>query len=584
MQISFDKNEGIYIAKIRFDQRDLFRKAGWRWSTIKKHWYTSDRKLVEPFKAFMDPSAREQEILWQSKIGQHVELSKKLELDNDVDLACPEGQKYDAYQKVAIIYARNKRNILLADPPGLGKTIEAIGMVNDNPKTKRVLIICEASHKIHWMREFTKWRVNKDLFVGVSETKKESYKDEGKTKYKSVPYWSATPVVIVNYHQVEVFEKQLKEINWDYLLIDEAQYLTNPEAAITSRILGDIVYKKGSKNRRIPAERTIFITGTPMLGKPKKMFTFARVCDPSGLGKNYMNYADRYCDGHMSSFGYDDTGASNLEELQEKLRANFMIRRSKQEALKDLPDKRRYPFILPKDGLVKLINRESNAYSAIKDALLQYEINLGLKTPDEDVSLEVIANLYQYIEEKFGDPSDINFKDIVTKYSPAVAASFEELATARMELALAKVPMVKKISQEIINNGEKLLMFCIHKQVAAALREEWPGCCFVTGSVPANRRQAEIDRFQDDPECTTAIGNIFAMGKGYTMTAARHADFLEMSLVADHNEQAEDRAWRRGQKNAVNARYFVVEDTQDIRNVELFMEKLEINRKGLDYD
>lgn len=586
MIVSYLRDERIYVAQITYDQRELFKKAGWRWSSLHKKWFTSDRKLVEPFLAFLDPSAREQEKLWQEKIGQHVELSKKLDLDVEKDFTCPEGQKYDGYQKVAIEYSLSRKNVLIADPPGLGKTIEAIGIVNNAPfKVDRVLLIVEASHKIHWKREWKKWNTNPHLICEISEIEKEKYKDsEGKTKYRSVPVWRNSPVTIVNYHQVENFETQLKSIDWDYLIIDEATAITNPEATITRRILGEVMYTKKPKFKPIPAERKLFLTGTPMLGKPKKMFVFARECDPKGLGKNYMNFADRYCGGHMTNFGYDDNGHSNLDELQEKMRASFMIRRSKTQALADLPPKRRYPFMLPKDGLAKAVGRENTAYQAVRDALLAYEIELGLRDPTEDISEQVVENLYEVISERFENFDEISFTDVVNKYSPAVAEAFEELTTARRELALAKVPMVKKISQEILDNGEKLIMFCIHKEVASALRDVWPHCCFVTGSTPSGKRQGEVDRFQADPDCNIAVGNIFAMGKGYTMTAARYVDMFEMHLVPDFMEQAEDRAWRRGQKNAVTARYFVVEDTYDARNIEILMEKLEINKKGLDYD
>lgn len=588
MKISFLKEEKIYVADIRFEQRELLKKAGWRWSYVRKQWYTTDRKQVEPFKAFLDTSAREQEKIWHEKIGKNVELSKKLELEEDVTLLTPKGLSYDPYQKVAIIYSNSKNNnILIADPPGLGKTIEAIGIVNNSPfPVLKVLIICEASHKIHWKREWVKWNTNPALTCSISETIKEKYKDaEGKTKYRSVPNWTDDPVVIINYHQVKIFDEKLKSIKWDYIIVDEAQAITNPEAEITKQILGTVLWSKKEKRKPIPAKKKLFLTGTPMLGKPKKLFVFCRECDPNGLGKNYIDFADRYCNGHMTDFGYDDNGANEslLPELQEKMRANFMIRRSKQEALKDLPDKRRYPFILPKDGLTKIVERENNAFNTVKKALEEYEISLGLRqTSSPDRANEVLNNLYSELEERFGDPSGFSFDEIVKNYSPAVLEAFEELALARKELAIAKLPMVKKISQEVIDSGNKLIMFCIHADVAAALRDLWPGCCFVTGKVPPNKRQAEIDRFQTDPECMVAVGNIHAMGKGYTMTEAMHVDFAEMSLVADHMVQAEDRAWRRGQKNAVTARYFVVEDTYDARNAEIFVEKLELNRKALD--
>lgn len=586
MRIAYDSTNKIYVAYITFNQRDILRKAGWRWSPLLKKWSTEDRNIALQFKAFFDTSAREKEKEWQELIGSKVELSKKLELDEKVDYICPEGQKYDGYQEVAIKYALERKHILIADPPGLGKTVEAIGISNNIKDIKRVLIICEASHKIHWQRMWERWNTHKHMSVGISQTIKEKYKnEEGKTAYRSVPQWSNTPVVIVNYHQIETFEKEIKSLSWDIVIIDESQYITNPEAAITQRILGQLKKVNGKwtwVQKQIPTERFLFLTGTPMLGKPKKLFVFCRVCDPTGLGKNYMDFAYKYCGAFEGSWGFVDTGSSNEEELQEKLRSTFMIRRSKVEALADLPEKRRYPFILPKDGLTKNIKREENAYSNLRNALLEYEKTLGIRVDEEDRSQIVLENLYQEIEDRFGGIENISFKEIVSKYSPDVAEAFEELSSARKELAIAKLPMVTKISQDVIDSGNKLIMFCVHREVAEALRDFWPKCCFVTGKVAANKRQAEVDRFQDDPECSVAVGNIHAMGKGFTMTASQHVDFAELHWVPDHIEQAEDRAWRRGQKNAVTCRQYVVEDTMDMRFVDIIMQKMEINKKVLD--
>lgn len=591
MRISYNNELNLYYATITFSQRDLLKKKGWRWNSALNKWTTPDRNKVEDFKAFMDESARKQEEIWHEKSGKHIELSKKLEFTEDeknkLDFKVPVGERYDGYQEVAIHYAQNRSSVLLADPPGLGKTVEAIGIVNNAIiPVNRVLIVCEASHKIHWERMWQKWCINPDLKAAQAGTVKEKYKDsEGKTKYKSVKFWPDTPVIITNYHQLKNFHKEIRDVNWDYLITDESHNLGNPEADRTKEIFGFLKKKGGSWRWEVTPilrKRELHLSGTPLLGKPKKMFVFFRAADPNGVGKNYIKFADRYCSGHMTNFGYNDNGASNLEEFQAKARSLFMIRRSKTEALKDLPPKRRYPIILPKDGLVKLIEKENNAYNNVIGAFTQYQIKLGLIEEKPDRSNEVLSNLYEEIQEKFGDLDRISFKDIVEKYSPDVAAAFEEAAVARRELAIAKLPMVAKFSQEIIDNGDKLILFCIHTDVASAMRDMWPECAFITGKVPANKRQAEVDRFQDDPDCMVAVGNLHAMGKGYTMNVSQYVDFAELHWVFDDILQAEDRAWRRGQKNAVTSRHFVVEDTMDARFVEVMLEKEKINEEGLD--
>jgi SNF2 family DNA or RNA helicase len=86
--------------------------------------------------------------------------------------------------------------------------------------------------------------------------------------------------------------------------------------------------------------RRIFVTGTPIPNRPAELFPFLQQIDPEGMGKSHDKFVFRYCDAKYDTWGHLNTkGASNLDELQERLRATCLVRRLKKDVLDDLPDK-----------------------------------------------------------------------------------------------------------------------------------------------------------------------------------------------------------------------------------------------------
>lgn len=294
--------------------------------------------------------------------------------------------------------------------------------------------------------------------------------------------------------------------------------------------------------------------------------------DPRGLGSSYKKFIYRYCGAFHDGFGIDTKGASNLDELQYKLRTSFMIRRDKKEVMSELPPKTRQVVIMPDDGLQKKVENE---LSAIRGLVALYEQMLGM-APAESVE-ETDKRFWQTVQTVNG-----RFVDSSVRLSEDFNLAFEELSLARKELALAKVPLAKQYIDALLDAGEKVIVFCHHKAVADLLRDHYPECAFITGKVPTQKRQAQVDKFQDDPSCNPMIGNIDAAGIGFTMTAATHVVFVELVFNPSQMEQAEDRAWRDGQENAVMVHILVVDHSFDARNLNILEAKAEILDNILD--
>lgn len=309
-----------------------------------------------------------------------------------------------------------------------------------------------------------------------------------------------------------------------------------------------------------------------MTARPIQMWTLCEAFDPKDLGRSYKRFIYRYCGANHTGFGIDTNGATNLDELQFKLRSSFMIRRDKREVMTELPDKTRQVVVMPDDGIQK---RVENELSAVRKLVALYEQAAGLEqTSDDDTVNRRFWETVETIKGRFIDSS--------LRLSEDYSLAFEELSLARKELALAKIPLAKEYIDSLIDAGEKVIIFCHHTIVAEALKDHYPKCAFITGKVPTQKRQAQVDRFQDDPNCNPMIGNIDAAGVGFTMTAATHVVFVELVFNPSQMEQAEDRAWREGQELPVTVHYLVVDRSFDARNIYILEEKAEILEQSLD--
>ena len=131
--------------------------------------------------------------------------------------------------------------------------------------------------------------------------------------------------------------------------------------------------------------------------------------------------------------------------------------------------------------------------------------------------------------------------------------------------ARGKVKGAVDIIHNIIDgsNGQKLIVFCYLKEVVQYLKSEFKQAVTVTGDDNPTQKQMAVDKFQNDDSCKLIILNYKSGGVGLTLTAASNVLFVEFPWTAADCMQAEDRAHRNGQKNAVNCVYLLGRDTID---------------------
>jgi len=179
---------------------------------------------------------------------------------------------------------------------------------------------------------------------------------------------------------------------------------------------------------------------------------------------------------------------------------------------------------------------------------------------------------------------DTSYKDAVAAMHRFDTYSFEEIARARKEVAIAKVPAFIDYATDVIESEGKVVIFAHHLEVVSALMEGFKefNPVRVTGDDSVEDRQIAVETFQNDLNCHVIIGTIGAMGVGLTLTAASTVIFCEMSWVPAEMSQAEDRCDRIGQHYPVNVIHVVLDGSIDQHLAEVLIEKQNIADAALD--
>lgn len=451
------------------------------------------------------------------RLSNNDEMAFMLQLsratDAPIDVPSPEGLEYIPFQKAGILYASRSGNVLFGDPPGLGKTIQSIGTMNFL-NLNRGIVTCPASLCLNWKKELEKWHV-KNPRVSILTR-------------KTVDEIEEADFLIVSYgllSNIDWLKTILKFGKCDVLVIDEHHYLKNPKAKRTKHVLA----KNGLRSL---ASRAHCISATPIVNRPIEVYPVVKAFRPEAIDHmTFFQYAIKYCAAHKNGFGWNFNGADKryLPTLGRKLRANFMVRRKKEEVLKDLPDK------------------------TISLAYLN-------TTRDED---KLIAEFKDFDETEF-------FGKKTTK------VKFEHISTHRRKLGIAKIPsVIDYVKTQLEGGHEKILLFAHHKEVMDGLKEGLAefGVVEIRGSTPTAQRGRAVELFQGNKGTRVFLGSITAAGVGLTLTAASYVIFAEPSYVPGENFQAMDRAHRIGQKNHVLVEFLVQPGSLDERILKKVLDK-----------
>jgi len=518
-----------FICETTYAEREIPKAAGCRWDGEKRCWYTTKPEIAEKLIRYADPATK---ALLANLSSAH-QAAAAAQVDKQVEVVAPEGLKYLPYQVTGIEFAAARPATLIADEMGLGKTVSAIGAINSKPSVKKVLVVCPASLCLNWRRELRKW-LTRNLSVEVAG--------------KDLP---ETDVVIITYGSLRRFRAALIERRFDLLILDEAHYAKSQKAQ-RSQLVAELASCTSQK---------ILLTGTPIVNRPAELWHLLHILDPTRWD-SFFTYGKRYCDAYETNFGWDFSGASNMEELQQILRETVMIRRLKKDVLTELPPKRRQIIELQADGMGGALFAEAAGQAEI----------------------QALKARIQEVREWKSELTEVEYKKAVKALKVQLDAAFGELSRVRHETALAKGPQVVEHCRELLENTEKLVVFGHHRDVIEAIRKGLSDFnpVTLTGETSQQDRQAAVDAFQEDPATRVFIGSITAAGVGITLTAADTVVFAELDWVPGNITQAEDRLHRLGQHNSVLVQHLVLEGSIDAVIAKTVVSKQEVIDTALD--
>ena len=431
---------------------------------------------------------------------QLTELSSAKDADIEVDLALP----LYPFQRAGVAYALKQRRVIIGDEMGLGKTPQGIAVCAHATKNgQRSLVIVPPSLRINWQRSFQQFAP----WLSVTVVK-------GNKPYR----YQATDVTIIGDSNVDAWSTTLAQKRYGCLVVDEAHRAKNSKSNRTKGI--------SYIARSIPNEGyVVLLSGTIIVNRPNELASPLQIIGrlEKAFGSRY-SFLQRYCDPKHNGWGWVYNGASNTAELNRILRGTCYVRRKKEDVLTELPAKRRaqYPVEIEEEDLVA----------------------------------------YRHAEEDFKDFVFANGgKEAWQRVAKAEVIS--RLTALRRLLGIAKTASVVEHVNELVEQGEQVIVFAHHKDVIAKYVSAFADHSVVkiVGGMTDEQKDEAVRKFQSG-EARVFVGQFTAAGVGLTLTASSNVVFGEIPWTPSEATQAEDRAHRIGQTNAVVAWWLLATDAE----------------------
>jgi SWI/SNF-related matrix-associated actin-dependent regulator of chromatin subfamily A-like protein 1 len=536
-----------------------------------KKFTTRDTYFAAKLARYADPETRM--LIEQREALRLALLQKSRAQDSTYPIPCPAGREFYPFQRAGIEYAAERlldevAAALIADEMGLGKTPQGCGVINvlaqklreRGEELKNVLVICPLQVKFNWRRELKNWVVERNLIVRLVSA-----------QHWPLPHGmlerDAGQIVVIHPHVLHKWKHRLDAIEWDLILIDEAHTFLSLTARWTRMLMGyteEVVdpvthVKMKVKHPGIPAKRKLALTGTPIKNRTRELFTLLNYLDPRGWHSK-SEYTKRYSAAGFNDEGrWDDTGASNLAELQERLRGSIMVRREMSQVMPELPPLTRQLIELE---LPEVVKAEANML-----------LDLGMSRE-------------QYIEWKAGaDVTDAiaGVEQISTLEARAGSREIGAENKMRRLAGLAVVPAAIEICKDITDD-HKLLAFFHHREVGEKIQAHFGQkmCGLIYGGMTPEQKQGVQERAWHDPECKLVLMSI-TMAVGVNLQCMWHMLFIEPDYVPGIMDQAAGRCRRIGQANDhVLAQYLAPQGSilSDILRIQ--WEKAAVIREALD--
>ncbi|OBQ01526.1 MAG: helicase [Anabaena sp. LE011-02] len=405
----------------------------------------------------------------------------------------------------------------LADDMGLGKTVQFIAFLlhlkEENVLEKPTLLVCPTSVMGNWQKEVKKFAPTLKVLEYHGDKR-----PKGKAFTEAV---NKHDIVITSYALIHRDIKLLKAIEWQIIVLDEAQNIKNSEA------------KQSQAVRQLETTFRIALTGTPVENRLQELWSILDFLNPGYLG-NKQFFQRRFA---MPIEKYGDT--ASLNQLRSLVQP-FILRRLKsdKDIIQDLPDKQEMTVFCG------LTSEQATLYQQLVDeSLVAIESAEGLQRRG------MILGLLVKLKQICNHPSQYLKLTTLEKHHSAKLQRLEEM----LDEVLVEEDRALIFTQ--FAEWGKLLKPYLEKKLGREI-------FFLYGSTSKKQREEMIDRFQHDPQGPPImILSLKAGGVGLNLTRANHVFHFDRWWNPAVENQATDRVFRIGQSRNVQVHKFVCTGT-----------------------
>jgi len=403
----------------------------------------------------------------------------------------------------------------LADDMGLGKTIQALCLLQWMKENKRgmSLLVVPKSLLYNWEDEAARFAPELKIYV-----------HSGMQRISESAEIKDVDIILTSYGTLRRDRKMLSEIPFNYIILDEAQAIKNPQSDTTQAC------------HTLQAQRFLTLTGTPLENSLTDLWSQVHFFNRNMLGS--QNHFVRTCK------------LPHKQQYYRQLLKPFMLRRHKKDVLTELPDK---------TITVQWCDMSDDQYRFYKDIRNSYRDKFIENKNEANNKVNAIVLLEGLLRLR----QSANHPALADKTYTGDSGKFETVC--------------EKLN-EVLEQGDKVLIFSSFtehlKIYRAYLDETQTPYCYLDGST--TDRKAEVERFQNDEKVHVFLLSLKAGGVGLNLTAASYVFLLDPWWNPAAEAQAYDRAHRMGQKNQVFVYKFISRKSIEEKIIQLQKEKLQL--------
>jgi len=442
--------------------------------------------------------------------------------------------------------AAGHRTFLLADEPGLGKTVQAL-LAAEAANAYPLLVVVPSVVKTNWAREAARWTPHRPATVVQGDGEAvDGFAD----------------IVVLNYEILDRHIGWLGDFGFRGMVVDEAHFIKNKTAQRSQHVLA----LSDRIRSRTVRPLLMALTGTPLINDIEDFRTIWQFLGWIDDSKPLGELAD----------SLEDTGLTPADRgfyaaARQCVVDLGIVRRRKLDVAADIPARRIADLPVELDGRAGRSIRAAERNLAAR-MVARYETALANRPSDigvEGIDYDLVRRVAR-----------AELKD-ATK-----AQSGENVFTMMRRLGQAKAELAADYAAQLARSTGKVVFFAKHVDVMDAAEESFArqGVRFssIRGDQTPRTRQANVDAFVNDPDVAVAVCSLTAAGVGLNLQVASNIVLAELSWTNAEQTQAIDRSHRIGQAEPVTAWRIIATQTIDTRIAELIDSKAGLANRALD--